>query len=65
MDLSDSDMGPKKIVTWDMSISFIGQGIWGITTETCDIDFSSNRNATPAPMTVVKDPYNGRVYTDE
>ena len=26
MDLNDSDMGPNKIVTWDMVISYIRQG---------------------------------------
>ena len=30
MDLSDSDMGPKNIMTWDMAISKIQQGIRGI-----------------------------------
>ena len=31
MDLSDSDMGPKKIETWDMDISHIRQKTRGIS----------------------------------
>ena len=50
MDLRNSDMGSKKVVTWDMDISYIRQQTrWILSDKTRDIANFKIRHAAPEP----------------